>query len=284
MTTPPTAPEEDFRDPALSRLYREHAQETPSATIDAAILARAQQACSKPIRKRSWWKRFSAPFALAVTVVLAVLVSLNADREQPAFAPPGIPVEQPPAPVETRQPTPPSAVLATQPQAQADAKVAEAQTKTKIGSALKTESAKQPATPEKIERHEPLPTPFPSAPPVVAGKTAHPVVQLPPEERLSGKAASVPSPTVDAPSSPPFENRPRAAAFKAAPEEHREMLKSSEPDAHNIVEKNAIPLKPEAWIEKIRKLRREGKMTEAEQSLAEFRRAYPDYKLPEDLR
>jgi len=41
---------------------------------------------------------------------------------------------------------------------------------------------------------------------------------------------------------------------------------------------------PEKWLEDIRKLRTEGKTTEVERELAEFRKRYPDYILPEDLR
>jgi hypothetical protein len=41
---------------------------------------------------------------------------------------------------------------------------------------------------------------------------------------------------------------------------------------------------PEKWLEDIRKLRTEGKMTEVDRELAEFRKRYPDYILPEDLR
>ena len=44
------------------------------------------------------------------------------------------------------------------------------------------------------------------------------------------------------------------------------------------------PRKPDAWIEEIRQLRRQGNAGEAERSLREFRAAYPDYPLPEDLR
>ncbi len=41
---------------------------------------------------------------------------------------------------------------------------------------------------------------------------------------------------------------------------------------------------PEKWLEDIRKLRTEGKATEVERELAEFKKRYPDYILPEDLR
>jgi len=41
---------------------------------------------------------------------------------------------------------------------------------------------------------------------------------------------------------------------------------------------------PEPWLEEIRQLRRAGKEKEAAEALAAFRKAYPDFKLPEDLR
>jgi RNA polymerase sigma-70 factor (ECF subfamily) len=41
---------------------------------------------------------------------------------------------------------------------------------------------------------------------------------------------------------------------------------------------------PEQWLEEIRRLRREGREAEADAALAEFRKAHPDYRLPDDLR
>jgi hypothetical protein len=41
---------------------------------------------------------------------------------------------------------------------------------------------------------------------------------------------------------------------------------------------------PEKWLEDIRKLKTQAKTAEAERELAEFRKRYPDYRLPEDLR
>jgi hypothetical protein len=40
---------------------------------------------------------------------------------------------------------------------------------------------------------------------------------------------------------------------------------------------------PEAWLEQIRSLRAQGREAEAATELAEFRRAYPDFRLPPDL-
>jgi hypothetical protein len=41
---------------------------------------------------------------------------------------------------------------------------------------------------------------------------------------------------------------------------------------------------PQTWIEDIRKLMAAGKSEEAGQEIAEFKKRYPDYALPDDLR
>ncbi|MBS1196593.1 MAG: hypothetical protein H6R18_378 [Proteobacteria bacterium] len=266
MNTISPAPEEELRDPALSGLYRQHRQAEPAAALDAAILAHARQAVEKPARKSSWWKRFSAPFALAATVVLAVLVSLNVDKEQPAFVPPPIPAEQPPAPVETRQLIPAAPPLADKPQAgKAD--------KSKAVSTIKTESTKPAARIEKKDRLEALPAPFPAAPAVMPEKAAGPPVQTKADSQLGSGAAAPASPMRD-------RNAASPDSRASIPEESRARTPADAQAQQKAITKES----PATWIEKIRRLRREGKMAEAEQSLAEFRRAYPDYKLPEDFR
>lgn len=45
----------------------------------------------------------------------------------------------------------------------------------------------------------------------------------------------------------------------------------------------ATPRSPEAWLEEIKRLKREGRDKEAAEQLAEFRKAYPAYALPEAL-
>jgi len=62
---------------------------------------------------------------------------------------------------------------------------------------------------------------------------------------------------------------PAAKAARMAP------LRSKDPNAR---------LYPEHWIENIRTMLRENKRDEALHSLAEFRRMYPQYHLPDDLR
>ncbi|HET9735631.1 MAG TPA: hypothetical protein VFP62_10185 [Burkholderiales bacterium] len=40
---------------------------------------------------------------------------------------------------------------------------------------------------------------------------------------------------------------------------------------------------PEAWLERIAEMRKQGREREAQESLAEFKKRYPDYKIPEAL-
>jgi hypothetical protein len=46
----------------------------------------------------------------------------------------------------------------------------------------------------------------------------------------------------------------------------------------------AVERSPGTWLEDIRKLKAQGRTAEVERELAEFKRRYPDYRLPEDLR
>jgi hypothetical protein len=40
---------------------------------------------------------------------------------------------------------------------------------------------------------------------------------------------------------------------------------------------------PEEWLEALRRLKAQGRTDEFVRELAEFRKRYPDYKLPDDL-
>ena len=74
--------EESTRDPALSGLYRQAAPAEPPAALDAVILAAARQAVQPaPVRRTSWWKKWSTPLTVMATVVMAVMLTLTVDRQ-----------------------------------------------------------------------------------------------------------------------------------------------------------------------------------------------------------
>ncbi len=73
----------------------------------------------------------------------------------------------------------------------------------------------------------------------------------------------------------------------AGDERRRSLAAPATPPATQASREDADPVAlkaPEAWLEEIRSLRRQGKFPEAKRGLREFRAAYPDYRLPEDLR
>ena len=51
-----------------------------------------------------------------------------------------------------------------------------------------------------------------------------------------------------------------------------------------VAKLSQAPLAPEAWLERIAELRKQNRKREADESLAEFRKRYPDYRIPEPLR
>ncbi len=250
-------PIETWRDPSLSRLYQKHASGEPPATLDATILEQARQALTpRKATSRSWWQRFSAPLALAATLTLALLITLNIERQTPEWVPPPIVEEQAPAPVEHRQPAPPS---------QAKPNVGPPAATTK-GPAFSPQTPTHSRAPASSGRG---PSPFPAAKPA----TADPI--LPATPGLN-----------DAPPAPRFQagDKTENALSRSRAPAQRSQLQQEKRGTATLPQTEAAAPAPEVWIEQIRELRRQKKWSEAERSLAEFRQAYPDYRLPEDLR
>jgi hypothetical protein len=116
-------------------------------------------------------------------------------------------------------------------------------------------------------RNEAAPPPAPAAAPV-------PEQFAPPPAR----AAAAPAAKTDA------QARDEAASDKAAvPAISGQAAQKKENEKTRSKDPNAS-LYPEHWLENIRAMLRENKLDDAARSLAEFRKMYPDYKLPDDLR
>lgn len=118
------------------------------------------------------------------------------------------------------------------------------------------------------------PAPSPAARPAPQEHRADTVKTLPP---------AAPAPAASAES----ESAARPAAELRAPA--RPLADADEMRAKSSVLRQealgaAAKRPPETWLDEIRQMRRQGRDTEAAESLAAFRKAYPDYALPEDLR
>lgn len=239
---------DDPRDPQLSGLYRKASQGEPPPALDAAILAAARTAAVPQRAPRPWWRRLQAPFALAATVVLAVVLTLSMERNPP-------PDGEIPAVKAHKESAP-----ATEQAAPARSNAVEARI---LDAPAREETQSPPAAAAKQMPATSAPASTPSAPPAaIAGKP------------VASTAQGAPAPAADAESADRLDHRQRSAIAKPV----------AAPALEAKPETAAPPRNPEAWIEEIRKLRRQGQTAEAERSLHEFHAAYPDYPLPEDLR
>jgi len=241
-------------DPKLSRAYREASREEPPAALDAAILAAAKQQAATPRRPaRASWVRWMAPASALATLLVGVSVALLMQREQPEIIDdtavrPSAPRPQRPQPEGT------------------------------------SETAKAKAADRAAERKE--------APAAAASAPA-----LAPPLPAAKSPAQVPAPVVQAPRSAeaappaaqafPAESRAKVGAPAMARESNvagdsaSAELGAAAPAAAG---KLAPQRSPEAWLEEIKRLKREGRDKEAAEQLAEFRKAYPAYAVPESLR
>jgi hypothetical protein len=259
-------------DPKLSRIYREASSEGPPAAVDAAILAAARKQLAQPQRRegsqrqgRSSWLRWMAPASAIATLVLGVSIAFLVERDQPETSSltsiRQIPLQSPSAP----------AADVTE-----SAKTKAADSAAPAGAA-KTE-APAPAVPAQVPvlaAPAPVPKPAASTPPAAESfpaksraKTAESKATAPKaatesnaisDSALSGAGAGASAAPAAAPAAP-------AAAGKLAP-----------------LRQQAIQRSPEAWLDEIGRLKREGRDNEATEQLAQFRKAYPAYVVPEVL-
>ena len=240
---------DDPRDPQLSGLYRKVSHGEPPPALDAAILAAARTAAAPQRPPRPWWRRLQAPFALAATVVLAVVLTLSMERNPPSDGEiPAIKSDKAPAPAgEQVAPARPNAVDAPS-----------------TGAPAAKEVQRSPApTDQRKPAASPAEAALPASPTAIPGQPA------------ASAAQRMPTPAAEAGSADRLGNAQRGAAAEPAAAALEAKREAAAPLPPRI---------PEAWIEEIRDLRRQGRPAEAERSLREFRAAYPDYPLPEDLR
>ena len=278
-------------DEELSHIYRDAEGPRPPQRVDDNILAASQRVASTVRRPAGFGfsRRWGTPVALAATVLVTFTLALMVfERES------GLDTMAPKAP-RTAQP----------------AKVAPPEPK-------RTESSPpgppRAASPEKSPSVD-LPRAAPPAAPSPQAATRSDRVQqhtvetaLSGERRATGQPARLPAipPGVEilrkSEEAKPLPDAQRgfdaqqpirpAQAPAAAPAPGANTLResASAPQgavsglASRVAASEAKERTPEKWLEDIRRIKSEGKATEAERELAEFRKRYPDYRLPEDLR
>jgi hypothetical protein len=254
---------EETRDPKVSARYRELGAEEPPRALDEAILAASRRAAQShpaplvaPTGRRAWF----VPLAAAAVLVLAVSVTLHVQFEQPGG-------ERIPAPAER-----PPLMVSEQAQKEPQAKSAEPARQERKPAQVAEEDA--PArSPAKLEARR---APQASEPRPFAADSAREarMRQAELERELSRSArsvaapASVPAPPAMAPAAPD------AGVAAAKPALERLSAESLAKRADAAAET------PEKELERIARLRSEGRHEEADKALAEFRKRYPDFRIP----
>jgi hypothetical protein len=298
----------EHKDQRLSRIYREGAWPEPSRQIDQAILAASRRAARE---QQSFARRWAPSFAIAATVVLTSTLVLKVYREQPEAVAPSA-SEKLPAP-GAKQPAAVESVAAV-------IKPAPAQVTATPSGFSATMDAGEAERLDQLQRDIALrrsapPNESPTPPPnsALAEKPAAALKKEAPEANRAGDALLQRRPDAtqalrareSAP--PPREQRPANApasvfaapppAFAPSPAPASPPVPTPAPAAAPAAAATsgavtsalsaapkAAERSPQTWIEDIRKLMAAGKSEEAGSELAEFRKRYPDYTLPEDLR
>ena len=258
----------------LSRLYHDAARPEPSQALDAAILAAARDAAGgrpQGAQKSRNTRRWSVPFALAATVVLTVSVTLMVHDEQQVG--------------ELSLPIPRSESAA--PAAESAAVSANASAKSRPSSPVAEPLAKPAYAPAPVAREN---AQVAADSPVAssmqkrerADNSAQPALEAAPvaQGALAAGASAPAGSTMEekALSAPPSAMVvvPRALDKRTFSSSIRDKATT---DAMVSDEKS-----PERWIIEIRELKRIGRTPAADEMLTDFRKRFPDYKLPDDLK
>ncbi|MCE7950656.1 MAG: hypothetical protein DYH18_06045 [Xanthomonadales bacterium PRO7] len=249
-------------DARLEALYRKLPASEPDASMDAAMQAMARRAvattqlAARVPSHRRWLPLFSAAAVVALAVGFAFRLGPQL-WQRPAAVAPAEPVS---APVQ------PAAKIVTSPQT-APAPTALAEPALEPPTPTLSPAAR--AAPRALQKMEntasqELPRPFPHS----ASALREPAP--PPAAAEAKSAPSVPS-----------------AAAPTHARQSAEMESAGAPmqtlAAPAVQDRNAT-LYPEHWLANIRQMLRDNQREAALRSLDEFRKKYPDYVLPDDLR
>lgn len=239
-------------DDRVSGVYRELPGDGPTPALDAAIQAAARRAVgSRPGAVRRW----QIPVSIAAVLALAVGISLQVDREKPSVVD-GTPVSSGSA----EYPVPQAAPEKEEPVAPA-----------------KQAAAPVTPAPQSVAPAAP-PAPAPASAPAPAAEPAPAAPRAPMRSpSLNVAPASTAAPAAAAGAVAPTE------AMRAAPQPAaREKSELSRDTTTQEKVMSQAPETPERRLERIADLRAKGLHDEADRSLAEFRRSYPDYRLSEE--
>ena len=265
----------------ISRRYRDLPREEPPRHLDDAILAASRRAVHThpaPLVVPSGRQRWYFPLAAAAIIVLAVAVTMHMQIQQPTdeMVSSNIPAASASAPAPQQE--------AAAPARRSFEMRDEASAQKRRPAAENFEQDKRAASAgERREQREPAPRLDLQAPP--------PPLEL---QKSLEIAATPPAPSQDAlraqqsigsvlsrvePARPQAAPAPQA---KAAPPRVQASIAEKPADSAPKLAASATQ-SPEQWLQGIADLRAQSYHEAADRQLAEFRKRYPDYRIPEPM-
>lgn len=246
----------DELDPKVSAAYRALGAEEPPRALDEAILGAAR------LSAQPWTKRWAVPLSLAAVVVLSVVVTLRIQHEQPGIE----------SPAPAYKPSTPAAKDAP-PAAAQDAQVARKKDEPVMAAAERAAALPKSTTRSEAEA-------FPSS----AQDRAVAENRLAEAAPARPAAAAAPAPQMEVPALAKRADAPSevgsAAGSVAAPPAPAAAAPAMRAMQRERVEAERDVATPERELERIAGLRKQEKHDEADRALAEFRKRYPDFKIP----
>lgn len=277
-------------DPQLAALYRAGADAAPPAHLDDAIRAAARREVAAGPR-RSGVSRWTLPVSLAAVLVLSVSVvtmmrEQGADRLESVIAPPpdipAVTVQREVAepPVATAPEAAPPRRSAVPPPVAAPAGPAEPAAK--AGLPAPAQTFERAAAGRATETVQGMVSGSESRAKAAAADTmrAEPIRA---EDSAGARRDSAPPPQPLMRSAPMADAASGAGASVSAKPAAPAAALSSAP-VRSALWQDLVREPPEKWVQRIIELRRAGQTADAETLAAEFRRRFPDQRLPEDLR
>jgi hypothetical protein len=257
-------------DDDISKRYRELPREEPPRHLDDAIRAAARRAVHTrpaPLVVPTGRQRWYFPLAAAAIIVLAVAVTMHVEREQPgeeivsAPAAPAAPAEEPKA--EQSRPVP-------QPERRRKTESTDSRELRDAAPPPELQKAPQPAAAPPAPAAAPAPSPPGPTQDAIRGAQESAAGALASRAETAPKASSAPA------------ARSESARAPAAPEANAQLRRADEGRRAGPLSAFSVQ-SPEQWLQGIDDLKRQGRHEEAERELAEFRKRYPNYRIPEAI-
>jgi hypothetical protein len=266
----------------LGALYRRLPRVEPPRRLDRSVLGEAARAVhgTRPRRQR-WLVGFGSAAGLVLAAGVAWHVGHEPLRQAPhepaRSAPAYVPVKPIDPPARRHETATPADLAAPAPAASTPSRPAAANEAKAARAARPTLEQAAPA-----QRSAP-PPPAPPPPPAAAPEPPAPAPVASPAVEAQQQAAAPAGASTTSAYSAGESEAPSGQAADAAPKKRERSTGMPAPSSSAELRRDT-QLAPEIWLARIEQLVRQGRRQQAIESLQLFRRAHPDWQLPQSLR